>query len=158
MPFNCFSITFIALKAKNWVAECTFSRLFLSSLDKNNQESSSTVNYEISQGLYYTAFYGSNLRLKQLSGVPLQCRLLASPTKIRLGWKGLPRSNTLAYYENPLITTVKSFIVQAPECWAVHYKDQIPNGDISQNSLVLVQHHQYQVLPWVTSVCATRKI
>jgi hypothetical protein len=28
-------------------------------------------------------------------------RLLASPTNIRLGWKGLPGTNTLAYYENP---------------------------------------------------------
>ncbi len=27
-------------------------------------------------------------------------RLLASPTNIRLDWKGLPRANTLAYYEN----------------------------------------------------------
>ncbi len=25
-------------------------------------------------------------------------RLLAIPTNIRLGWKGLPRTNTLAYY------------------------------------------------------------
>jgi hypothetical protein len=31
-------------------------------------------------------------------------------TNIRLGWKGLSGSNTLAYYENLLITTVKSFI------------------------------------------------
>jgi len=28
-------------------------------------------------------------------------RLLASPTNIRLGWKGLPRTNTLVYYKNP---------------------------------------------------------
>jgi hypothetical protein len=28
-------------------------------------------------------------------------------------WKGLPGTNTLAYYENPSITAVKSFIVQA---------------------------------------------
>jgi hypothetical protein len=26
--------------------------------------------------------------------------LLALPTKTRLGWKGLPGTNTLAYYEN----------------------------------------------------------
>jgi hypothetical protein len=38
--------------------------------------------------------------------------LLASPTIIRLGWKGLPGTNTLAYYENPQITAVKKFIVQ----------------------------------------------
>jgi hypothetical protein len=38
---------------------------------------------------------------------------LALPANIRLGWKGLPETNTLAYYNNPLITDVKSFIVQA---------------------------------------------
>jgi hypothetical protein len=31
-----------------------------------------------------------------------------------LGWKGLPETNTLAYYKNPLITAVKSFEVHAP--------------------------------------------
>ncbi len=39
---------------------------------------------------------------------------LALPSNIKLGWKGLPETNTLAYYENPQITAVKSFIVQAP--------------------------------------------
>jgi hypothetical protein len=28
-------------------------------------------------------------------------RPLALPTNVRLGWKGLPRINTLAYYGNP---------------------------------------------------------
>ncbi len=37
------------------------------------------------------------------------CRLLASPTNIGLGWKGLPGTNTLAYYENPQITDKKKF-------------------------------------------------
>jgi hypothetical protein len=32
---------------------------------------------------------------------PLNGRLLASPTNIRLGWKGLPGIKTLAYYKNP---------------------------------------------------------
>ena len=41
--------------------------------------------------------------------------LQASSTNIRLGWKGLPETNILAYYENPYNTAVKSFIVQAPE-------------------------------------------
>ncbi len=36
--------------------------------------------------------------MKNLSGAPLYGRLLASPTKIRLGWKGL--TNNLAYFEN----------------------------------------------------------
>jgi hypothetical protein len=49
-----------------------------------------------------------------LSGAPLLGRLLASPTTIRLGWKGLPGTNTLAYYGNPQITAAKNFIVQAP--------------------------------------------
>jgi hypothetical protein len=39
-------------------------------------------------------------------------RLLALPTNIRLGWKGLPGTNALGYYENPKITAVKSFIVK----------------------------------------------
>jgi hypothetical protein len=44
---------------------------------------------------------GEPTRVKHLSGVPLQGRLLASPTNIRLDWKGLPRTNTLADYKNP---------------------------------------------------------
>jgi hypothetical protein len=38
----------------------------------------------------------------------------AQPTNIRLGWKGLPGTNTLAYYENPNIRAVKSFIELTP--------------------------------------------
>jgi hypothetical protein len=51
---------------------------------------------------------------RHLSGAPIQGRLLASPPNIILGCKGFPGTNALAYYENPYITTVKSFIVQAP--------------------------------------------
>ncbi len=40
----------------------------------------------------------------------------ALPTNIRLGWKGLPGTNTQAYYENQYIMDVKSFIRLAPEC------------------------------------------
>jgi hypothetical protein len=40
-------------------------------------------------------------QVKQLSGTPLKGRLLASPTNTRLGWKGLPGTNTLAYYGHP---------------------------------------------------------
>jgi hypothetical protein len=36
------------------------------------------------------------------------------PAIIRLGWKGLPGTNTLAYYENLLITDRKSFITLDP--------------------------------------------
>ena len=35
-------------------------------------------------------------------------------TNIRLGWKSLPGTNTLAYYENSLIADVKSFIRLGP--------------------------------------------
>jgi hypothetical protein len=38
--------------------------------------------------------------VKHLSGAPLWGRLLASTTNMRLGWKSLPRTNTLAYYKN----------------------------------------------------------
>jgi hypothetical protein len=39
---------------------------------------------------------------------------LVVPSNIRLGWKGLPWANTLAYYEILKITAVKSFITLAP--------------------------------------------
>jgi hypothetical protein len=32
---------------------------------------------------------------------------------IKLGWKGLPGTKTLAYYRNPEITAVKCFMIQA---------------------------------------------
>jgi hypothetical protein len=38
-------------------------------------------------------------RVKPLLAALLYGRLLALPTKIRVGWKGLPGTNTLAYYE-----------------------------------------------------------
>jgi hypothetical protein len=37
----------------------------------------------------------------------------ALPVNIRVGWKGLPRTNTVASYGNPQITAMKSFIIQA---------------------------------------------
>jgi hypothetical protein len=52
--------------------------------------------------------------MKHLSGSPLEGRLLALPTKIRLRWKGLPGINILAYYGNMQITAVISFVIQAP--------------------------------------------
>jgi hypothetical protein len=51
--------------------------------------------------------------VKHLSGAPLWGRLLASTTKTRLGWKGLVGTNTIAYYENQYITSLKRFVVQA---------------------------------------------
>jgi hypothetical protein len=38
----------------------------------------------------------------------------ALPSNIRLGWKGLLRTKTLANYGNPYITAVKCFVAQAP--------------------------------------------
>jgi hypothetical protein len=52
--------------------------------------------------------------VKHFSGAPLYGRLLALPTNIRLGWKGLPETNALAYYEKAQLTAVKSFITLAP--------------------------------------------
>jgi len=49
-----------------------------------------------------------------LSVAPLYGRLLALPIDTRLGWKGLPGTNTLAYYGNSQLTSVKSFITLAP--------------------------------------------
>jgi hypothetical protein len=43
----------------------------------------------------------NNTQHNDLSRAPLLGRLLASSTNMRQGWKGLPRTNTLAYYENP---------------------------------------------------------
>jgi hypothetical protein len=52
--------------------------------------------------------------MKYLSDAPLQGRLLALPTNIRLGWQYLQETNTLAYYENPKITNKNSFIILGP--------------------------------------------
>ncbi len=56
---------------------------------------------------------------EHLSGAPILSSLLDSPTNAILAWKGFPRTNPLAYYENPKITAVKSFIVQAPGAWTI---------------------------------------
>jgi hypothetical protein len=42
-----------------------------------------------------------------LAGAPHYGRLLACPTNIRLGWKGLPWRNNLSYKENSQITDVR---------------------------------------------------
>ncbi len=52
--------------------------------------------------------------MKHLSSAPLQGRLLASHTNIRLGWQGLPGTNALAYYEKSYLMAVESFITLAP--------------------------------------------
>ncbi len=49
-------------------------------------------------------------RVKHLLGAHVQDRLKALPTNIRLGCKGLPRTNTLAYCEHSSIPSSKSFM------------------------------------------------
>jgi hypothetical protein len=39
---------------------------------------------------------------------------LVLPPNIILGWRGLPGTNTQAYYKNPSITAVKSYIILPP--------------------------------------------
>jgi hypothetical protein len=47
-------------------------------------------------------------RVKRLSGSPLKGRLPALRIDIRQGCKGLPGTNTLAYYKNFKITGIKN--------------------------------------------------
>jgi hypothetical protein len=53
-------------------------------------------------------------RVEHVIDAPLYGRLLALPTNIRLGWKGLTGTKTLAYYEHLQITDEKSFITLGP--------------------------------------------
>jgi hypothetical protein len=52
--------------------------------------------------------------VRHFSGALLFGRLLSSPTNVKLGWKSLPGTNTLAYYKNPYITDKESFITLGP--------------------------------------------
>jgi hypothetical protein len=62
-------------------------------------------------------------QLKHLLGALLQGRLLALPSNNRLGWKGLPVTNTLAFYENSKITAIKRLITLGPgDCAIKHYR------------------------------------
>ncbi len=54
------------------------------------------------------SFNSQNFRCSPLG------QALASPTNITLGWKGLPGTNALAYYEKSELTSVKSFTTLAP--------------------------------------------
>ncbi len=53
--------------------------------------------------------------LEHLLGLVSIGRLLTLPGNIRLGWKWLTVTNTLAYFDTVSITAVKSFIVQNPD-------------------------------------------
>jgi hypothetical protein len=50
----------------------------------------------------------------RVEGAPPKGRLLTFPTNIRLGWKGLQGTKTLAYYKQEYITPVKSFVEFTP--------------------------------------------
>ncbi len=60
--------------------------------------------------------------MKNLTDIPLLGRLLALPTNNRLSWKGLPGTNTLAYYKNARLTAVNRFITLAPDMQQVTFK------------------------------------
>jgi len=53
--------------------------------------------------------------VKHLSGAPLCGSLPALASNITLGWKDLPETNTLTYYENPKIKDRRRFITLGPE-------------------------------------------
>jgi hypothetical protein len=52
--------------------------------------------------------------VRSLTGAPLKGMPLTLPTNIRLGWKGLSRTKTFAYYGKALLTAAKSFLTLAP--------------------------------------------
>ncbi len=47
--------------------------------------------------------------MKNLLGAPFQDKLLALPRNIRIGWRGLSRTNTLAYCKKFIIDGLKKF-------------------------------------------------
>jgi hypothetical protein len=47
--------------------------------------------------------------VKHLSGFPLQGKLLALPTNVGLGWKGVRGTNTLAYFTSLTARKKKKF-------------------------------------------------
>ncbi len=60
--------------------------------------------------------------MKNHTDTPLLGRLLALPTNIRLSWKGLQGTNTLAFYKTSQLTAVRSFITLAPDMQQVIFK------------------------------------
>jgi len=67
--------------------------------------------------IYKCRAYPKPTQVKPLAGVlgVSRGRLLALPTNIRLGWKGLQETNSLAYLKNSQFTVVKFFITLTPE-------------------------------------------
>jgi hypothetical protein len=57
-------------------------------------------------------------RVEHLKCAPVLGMLLALPKNIRLGWRGLPGTNTPAYYDHSQITASKS--LKNGPCQIVH--------------------------------------
>ncbi len=53
-------------------------------------------------------------------GYSVKGKLLVLPTNIRLSWKGLPGTNTVAHYEDAWITDKKVYIGLVPDRLPVH--------------------------------------
>jgi hypothetical protein len=58
-------------------------------------------------------FVGKARSLEHLKGASLR-KAMGLLENIRLGWKLLPRTNTIAYYKHSKISEVKSFITLGP--------------------------------------------
>ena len=56
---------------------------------------------------------GANPKVEHLKAASMGCAM-ALPANIRLGWKGKPGTNALAYYINLSIIAIKSFIKLSP--------------------------------------------
>ena len=69
--------------------------------------------------LFSSSFSLGQIDYIVLSGAPLKVRLLALPTNIGQGWKKVPGTNALAYYENLKLTAIKSFITLATGTFVV---------------------------------------
>ncbi len=67
--------------------------------------------------------------MKHLSDALLIGRLLALPANIRLGWKGLPGINALAYYEKSSLTAVKFFITLATGVHVINLFALVNDGE-----------------------------
>ncbi len=70
--------------------------------------------------------------MKHLSGAPLLGSLMTLLTNNRLGWLGLPGTNTLSYKELFYITVVKSFMKLTPE-WRVGRQGDTVSFGIEQS-------------------------
>jgi len=67
--------------------------------------------------------------VKHFSCVSLLDMLLALQTNIKIGWKGLPRANTLAYFEDSYVNVGhKNFVTLGPEVSRIK---NLPSGKIS---------------------------